>query len=314
MDTKKLEYLLRLDETRSYTEAAKQLYITQSALSQAISGLEKYYGTDIFVKKGGRLCLTAEGEAIVKAARREYFLEENLRQELLELKNDVAGDVKVGLSPGRAVQFLPRVLPAMWKRYPKVRVIVSTRAEDGFEQAVCEGKLDFAFVMDMSDVTPEVRCELQYDKLFSYVALLAVPPWHALASETIGHFNWRTRRAVSLKEMEGVPLVTDPVPPRVQRWTNAVYSAYQFTPEKMVVVSGALTRLDLVLAGVGWSITQESQALVRRQGAFFRLDKGEFAANLCLITRRDKYLTQPMRYFIELVKEHSANGLWTTVE
>ena len=313
MDSKKLEYLLKVEETRSFTEAAKQLYITQSALSQAIGSIEKNYGVEIFTKKDGRLHLTPEGKAIVTAARHEFFQEKNLRHELSELKEHTAGDIFVGLASGRAVQFLPKLLPDMWKRFPHVRIVVSTRAEEGFERAVHAGRVDFAFVMDCADVVPSIRSELLYEPLFSYRPLIAVPPSHPLASEALGVFDWNKRRPIKLNEMKESPFISDPHGERIERWNNAIFNAYQFVPHKMLTISGALTRLDLVEADVGWCITQEATALARCRGIYFRLDKDEFAANLCVICRRDKYLTLPMKYFIELVKNRAVNGEWTKI-
>ena len=51
MDNKKLEYLLKIAETRSVTEAAKQLFISQPALSQIIGSIEKSYQIKIFEKR-----------------------------------------------------------------------------------------------------------------------------------------------------------------------------------------------------------------------------------------------------------------------
>ena len=51
MELKKLEYLIKVSELGSITEAAKQLYITQPALSQVISAMEKKYGVPIFERR-----------------------------------------------------------------------------------------------------------------------------------------------------------------------------------------------------------------------------------------------------------------------
>ncbi len=313
MDSKKLEYLLKVEETRSITEAARQLYISQPALSQVIGNLEKHYDIKIFEKRDGALRLTSEGAILVDTARREFFLEENLKLSLLELKSEVAGDVKIGLSRSRAVQFLPRLLPQVWEKFPKVRTVVSTNSGSGFERRVASGKLDFAFVMDMADVDPAVRADLAYEPLFSYSTLLAAPPDHALAKEAEKEFDWRKRRPVSLDEVGDQPFIVGAGTDRIRRWSDTGFSVYGFQPRVALVISGALTRISLVEAGVGFCITQDAMAFARKRGAFFRFDKGDFAATLCVIYRKDKYLTQPMRFFIDLVKEYNERGLWTQI-
>lgn len=309
MDSKKLEYLLKVAETRSITEASKQLFISQPALSQVIGAMEKRYDIKIFEKKEGSLHLTPEGSILVDSARRQFFIEQNLEQELADRKNQISGDISIGLSPSRSLHFLPVLLPQMRKEFPKVRIVINTNSSSGYEKMVAQGKLDFAFVMDIADIDPSIRSELVYEPLFSYSTLLAAPPSHPLAREAAGVFDWRKRRAVSLDEVREEPFIVSPPRPRYRKWTDLVYNAYDFTPKEAVVISGS-TAIHLVQAGIGFMLTQDSTAFSLKKGAFFRLDKGDFATNLCIIHRKDKYLTKPMNTFINLVRQHNEQGTW----
>jgi len=309
MDSKKLEYLLKIAETRSVTEAARQLFISQPALSQVIGSMEKRYQIKIFEKKEGTLHITPEGQILIDAARRQFFIEQNLEQELSDRKNQISGDIRIGLSPSRSLHFLPVLLPYMRREYPKVRIVVNTQSSQSFEKMVANGKLDFAFVMDLADIDPAIRGELTYEPLFSYDTLLAAPPDHPLAKEAAGVFDWRKRRAVSLDEVREEPFIVPPSRPRNQKWLNQVYNAYHFTPKEVVVIPGSVG-INLVQAGVGFMLTQDATAFSLKKGAFFRLDKGSFSSNLCVIYRKDKYLAKPMDALIRLVKYHCEQGTW----
>lgn len=313
MDNKKLEYLLKIAETRSVTEAAKQLFISQPALSQIIGSIEKSYQIKIFEKRDGSLHLTPEGEVLVAAARKQFFIEQNMALELSDRKNQISGDIIIGLSPSRSLQFLPVLMPQMRELYPKIRIVINTQSSSGFEKQVAHGKLDFAFVMDLADIDPTIRSELVYEPLFSYDTLLAAPPNHPLAREADQEFDWRLRRPVSLDEVKDQPFIVTPKRPRSRKWTDMIYNAYDFTPQEAVVISGGFTVISLVQAGVGFALTQDSTAFAQKRGAFFRLDKGGFPTNLCVIYRKDKYLSKPMQSFIDLVKKYSAQGLWTKI-
>lgn len=313
MDNKKLEYLLKIAETRSVTEAAKQLFISQPALSQIIGSIEKSYQIKIFEKRDGSLHLTPEGEVLVAAARKQFFIEQNMALELSDRKNQISGDIIIGLSPSRSLQFLPVLMPQMRELYPKIRIVINTQSSSGFEKQAAHGKLDFAFVMDLADIDPTIRSELVYEPLFSYDTLLAAPPNHPLAREADQEFDWRLRRPVSLDEVKDQPFIVTPKRPRSRKWTDMIYNAYEFTPQEAVVISGGFTVISLVQAGVGFALTQDSTAFAQKRGAFFRLDKGGFPTNLCVIYRKDKYLSKPMQSFIDLVKKYSAQGLWTKI-
>ena len=58
INDRKLDYLLKIAETRSITSAAKALYVSQPALSQFVSSLEKDYDTKIFDYENGKLTPT----------------------------------------------------------------------------------------------------------------------------------------------------------------------------------------------------------------------------------------------------------------
>ena len=75
VNERKIDYLLKIAETQSITRAAKELYVSQSALSQLIASLEKTYDTKIFEYKGGHLTPTYTGEMILNTFRQQQLLE-----------------------------------------------------------------------------------------------------------------------------------------------------------------------------------------------------------------------------------------------
>ena len=78
VNERKIDYLLKIAETQSITRAAKELYVSQSALSQLIASLEKTYDTKIFEYKGGHLTPTYTGEMILNTFRQQQLLEGRL--------------------------------------------------------------------------------------------------------------------------------------------------------------------------------------------------------------------------------------------
>ncbi|MCI8632637.1 MAG: LysR family transcriptional regulator [Lachnospiraceae bacterium] len=82
----KLETLLVVTETKSFTKAAAQLSLTQPAVSQHIRQLERELGVKIFVRGSGELRLTEEGEIVHKYAKRIQVLYQNMRQSLIDSK------------------------------------------------------------------------------------------------------------------------------------------------------------------------------------------------------------------------------------
>lgn len=85
----KLYSLLQVYETRSYTQAAKRLSITQPAVSQHIRSLEQELNVKIFERLNGKLVVTRQGEEIVKCAKKMVGLFNSLSQTLSDGKASV---------------------------------------------------------------------------------------------------------------------------------------------------------------------------------------------------------------------------------
>ena len=86
VNERKIDYLLKIAETQSITRAAKELYVSQSALSQLIASLEKTYDTKIFEYKGGHLTPTYTGEMILNTFRQQQLLEGRLNRQLEDVR------------------------------------------------------------------------------------------------------------------------------------------------------------------------------------------------------------------------------------
>ena len=89
MDTKQIQYILKVAECQNITRAAEQLFVSQPALSHFISKAEEELGAKIFNRGTTPLTLTQAGERYVKTAKMILSLQESLKQEIENLKDYV---------------------------------------------------------------------------------------------------------------------------------------------------------------------------------------------------------------------------------
>ena len=89
MVDQKIYTLLAVEECRNFTKAAGKLSITQPAVSQHIRALEAELGVRIFERLNGKLLLTKQGEEVLKYAKKEVTLYNNLLKELSDNKTRV---------------------------------------------------------------------------------------------------------------------------------------------------------------------------------------------------------------------------------
>lgn len=100
---RQLEAFLKVTETRSFAEAARQLGISQPAVSQAIARLEELYGGDLFVRRrGSPVTLTPIGQAILSSAKLLLFTVDRQIDRAFATAQSRAGSLTVGIHPALA--------------------------------------------------------------------------------------------------------------------------------------------------------------------------------------------------------------------
>ncbi len=108
MDTRYLKTLITINDTGSFSQAAKTLHITQSAVSQRIKFLEDAFGYDLFDRSGGTLSLTSPGEIVLDNAKRMLAIEAEMLAKLKRIKE--RQKVSLCCTPTFGTVYLPGVL------------------------------------------------------------------------------------------------------------------------------------------------------------------------------------------------------------
>ncbi len=146
MDEKDFELLRVLDETKNITRAAEVLYITQSALSKRIRSIEQELNVELMTRSRQGIHFTPAGERVLKhckAAEEELAC---LRGDLDAMGGEICGTLNAGISVNYSIFCLPDVLAAYHKKYPKVRLNISTGHSRAIYRQLVEGSLDVAIL------------------------------------------------------------------------------------------------------------------------------------------------------------------------
>lgn len=118
-------------ETLSFSETAKQLYISQPTVSHQIKILEEELGTPLFARTSTGLLLTKSGRLLVPWARRLLHDANSLQAIMSSIQVDVVGELQIACSTTAGEYVLPLMAARFCQRFPGVRVqILSCTAED----------------------------------------------------------------------------------------------------------------------------------------------------------------------------------------
>ena len=126
------------------SNAAKALYISQSAVSQAIRDLEVTYDLSLFTRDKKNLRLTHAGEKLLLFARRMLELSDGIDQCMRETK--VSPELRLGVTAGVAEHYLPDILRRYRQTPDSSQVVVHCESRQYIEQGLLSSELDLALV------------------------------------------------------------------------------------------------------------------------------------------------------------------------
>jgi DNA-binding transcriptional LysR family regulator len=143
-DTHRLHVFLVAAETLNFSEAARQLHMTQPSVSQHIQALEQQFDQALFYRYGRYVELTEGGQRLVTLARDMMERWTRLEEEMETLKGEVTGHLLVGCSTTPGKYILPQLLARFHRSYPKVSVTCHVSSQERSLEMLCNGEVHFA--------------------------------------------------------------------------------------------------------------------------------------------------------------------------
>lgn len=142
----------------SFSNAAEKLFITQSAVSQAIKNLETKLGATLFFRHSRNLKLTPEGEMLFTHIEQAYNFIKTGEQKLTETQNLDSGEIRIGASDTVCKYFLINYLEDFHRLYPKVKIQFINRTSAKILENLKNGVIDFGIVtLPINDKNVKVR-------------------------------------------------------------------------------------------------------------------------------------------------------------
>jgi DNA-binding transcriptional LysR family regulator len=140
LDLDQLQTFCAIADCGSFTEAARRVNKTQSAVSMQIKRLEERLGRALLNRDGRSVSLTEYGEAVYARARR--MLRTNAEIVDLFSDGDLAGSIRFGVPDDYAVRLLPVILSSFQKTHPKIVVDVRCQPSEELLEGMKTGKYD----------------------------------------------------------------------------------------------------------------------------------------------------------------------------
>ncbi len=293
MDSKQLQYILKVAECQNITRAAEQLYVSQPALSSFISKVEEELGAKIFNRSTTPLTLTQAGECYVKTAKKILALQENLKEEVENINCCREGVIRIGLSDMRATSLLPFVLPEFQRLYPNIRIQTVESSSRNVEENVRNGSVDLG-IIPLYQLGADFQTRVLYDEEILLVSGQELP----------GH-RGEIRQWVSIEDLNDRPFALMGPHTRIRKAIDSIFLEHGVRPSSVIESSNHMTLYLLASTGIALSIVPEATVRMMnpiRIPHIYSLGKAGFHWNIGAIWSEDRELNSAQQQLIKLLK------------
>ncbi|RAS75434.1 LysR family transcriptional regulator [Priestia endophytica] len=146
MSLVKFEIFSKIAEIGSFTKAADSLQLTQSAVSHAITSLEKEFELTLINRNKTGVTLTNAGEHLLFTIRKVLHYNEKVYQEAASLNGLSKGTIKIGIFTSVSMKWLPDIIKIMEAKYPAIHIELREGDYFEIEQWLLSGEIDCGFV------------------------------------------------------------------------------------------------------------------------------------------------------------------------
>jgi len=260
IEFKHLKTLSTLNKTGSLVEAAKQLHLTQSALSHQLKELEQRLDCTLFIRKSRPVRFTISGLRILELADQVLPQIRQAERDLSRFSSGDAGRLHMAIECHSCFQWLMPAIDKFRDSWPEVELDFSS----GFSflplPALKRGNLDLVVTSD-----PQPLAGIAYIPLFTYQSMLALSRHHPLASKSY----------IEAEDLSGETLITYPVEKERLDIFNGFLIPEGVSPLKIRHADMTMMILQLVASGRGvsglpdWALfeyLQKDYVVARRLG------------------------------------------------
>ncbi|BAU26869.1 LysR family transcriptional regulator [Aneurinibacillus soli] len=192
MEFRQLEYFTEVAKQLNFTKAAEQLCIAQSAISKSIKKLEEDLGVLLFNRIDKKVMLTAEGEVLLRHARRILEQVRHAREEIEEMRGLEKGEVRIGLPSMVGSYYFPNIILDFKKRYPHLQFKLYEQGTMKVQRMLSNGDIDMGVI-----IQDTIADDLEAVPFLEEEMCVCVPKGHLFAE----------RASVTYEEVAREPLV-----------------------------------------------------------------------------------------------------------
>jgi len=290
MQIESLKVFCDLAETESFTKAAQINEVTQSAVSQQISSLERQFKSLLIERSKKKFRLTREGQVLYDYSKQIIQTYDSLFSKLQEIKDIVSGTIRVATIYSIGLHDLPPYLKKFLKAYSTVNVHVEYRRSNQVYEDVLGNVVDLGLV-----AYPTKDPKLEVVPLRKDMLVLICHPQHPLAKS----------KGIKLKDIAGKKFIGFEPDIPTRRAIDRILKEQGVQVQHVMEFDNIETVKRAVEIDAGIAIVPRgtiTQEIAKQTLAEVRIEDAEFYRPLAAIHKKNKVLSPAMKQFLSVLK------------
>ena len=290
MQIESLKVFCDLAETESFTKAAHINHVTQSAVSQQISSLERQFKSLLIERSKKKFRLTREGQVLYEYSKQIIQTYDSLHSRLQEIKDIISGTIRVATIYSIGLHDLPPYLKKFLKSYPTVNVHVEYRRSNQVYEDVLGNVVDLGLV-----AYPLRDHRLEVVPLRNDMLVLICHPQHPLARS-------KTVKLKAISKQKFIGFEPD-IPTR--RAIDKILKDQGVEVDHVMEFDNIETVKRAVEIDAGVAIVPQGtiiQEVHKQTLAEVKFEDAEFYRPLAAIYKKNKVLSPAIKQFMAMLK------------
>ncbi|CAI6035252.1 LysR family transcriptional regulator [Cohnella sp. JJ-181] len=289
MELRQLQYFMAICEELHFSRAAEKTGVSAANISQQIRALEEELGVPLFERAGRTIALTDAGTILREHGAAVFGHLAQARDAIAGLKLTQGGSLSVGVLPGDADLLFNSLLLDFHQAYPQVTV--SLQETMNVTEQVLDRTIDIG--VTIGPVADE--------------RLTAIPLFHEEFALAVGTLDpLATASSVPLKRLESLKMVLFPVDHQCRRLVDRYCMENGFRIQPLMEATTLASLLKMVQKGIGACVLPRLllENINDPDIRTVRLTSPTPSQDICLIYRKDRYVSNAMRTFIKTLRNY----------
>jgi len=290
MQIESLKMFCDLAETESFTKAAQINEVTQSAVSQQISTLERHFKSILIERSKKKFRLTREGQILYDYCKQIIQTYDSLQSRLQEIKDVISGTIRLATIYSIGLHDLPPFLKKYLKNYPTVNVHVEYRRANQVYEDVLGNVVDMGLVAyPLRDAKLDI-VPLRKDQL-----VLICHPQHAFAKN----------KSIKLASLTGQKFIGFEPDIPTRKAIDKILKDHSIQVHNVMEFDSIETVKRAVEIDAGVAVVPQgtvTQEVTNESLAQLTIEDGEFYRPLAAILKKNKVLSPAIKQFLTVLK------------